>query len=205
MSISSFLEKIIVKKPLTESERFSIVKFKRADPCVEKYLYDHLQNLIITIEGNKQVNILKLMKKGALEGFCWQTTEAAILLFEDDDYIVRGRLKFSENNFYWHSFICLKVSGKDYVFDPCLEIVCPKDLYMQTFEVGVYATVTAKEIRDYLLPQLDCETSTKEIKIRNQDNADILMTMCGNDMDYQFELEKGKIKKLSVCLYRNTL
>lgn len=61
------------------------------------------------------------MVKGNLEGWCWQTTESAIIFLNDDDYIERGTLKFdTETPGYYHSWICFKFDDIEYVFDPCL-------------------------------------------------------------------------------------
>ena len=60
-------------------------------------------------------------------------------------------LKFDLYNLYYHSWINFKYKGIEYVFDPCLQILCRKTYYDKIFEVQVKGKVTAKQVKEYLL------------------------------------------------------
>lgn len=154
--ISKILKKLADGKPLTEEERFKIIKKQKVNLEVLRYLSGRFKNLTIEIVGKYEGNVMELMKLSLLEGWCWQTTETAIVFLNDDDYIERGNLIFErysdgDVNKYYHSWICFKYKGEEYIFDPCLDLLCKKDLYHKVFEVDIRGRVTAKEVRDMLI------------------------------------------------------
>ena len=108
---------------LDEHERFNLIHSFGIDSNAWQYLEIKLKHLHINILGEHKGNILDLMCKGLLDGWCWQTTESAIVFLEDFDYIARGDLKFGKHRNYWHSWICFKFNDKMFVFDPCLQIL----------------------------------------------------------------------------------
>ena len=103
------------------------------------------------------------MYRGLLQGWCWETTESAIVFLDDDDYIERGNLKFDicEDIFfhytfckeYWHSWICFSLENTIWVFGPCLQIIVEKDIYYQYLFPGVFLHILSdiflKSIRQY--------------------------------------------------------
>lgn len=139
---------------LTVEKRFDIINAKRVKSEVLEYLKSRFNNLIIEILGDYKGNIFDLMKQGYLEGWCWQTTETSIVFLDDEDYIERGDLKFEENYYYHHSWICFKYEKGEYILDPCLNILCKKDLYHKIFEVDIKGRVTAKQVRDELISKI---------------------------------------------------
>lgn len=94
--VNDILKKIIFEEPLTEEERFKILRSKRIEPKVVEYLMEKLNNLYIEVLDKYKGSLFELMKNEKLEGWCWQTTESAIVFLNDDDYIDRGNLKFDE-------------------------------------------------------------------------------------------------------------
>ena len=76
--INEILDKLITKKELTEEEKFKVLRSKRINPKVIKYLMDKLNNLHIEVLGEYEGSLFELMSTGKLEGWCWQTTESAI-------------------------------------------------------------------------------------------------------------------------------
>lgn len=129
--ISKILKKLADGKPLTEEERFKIIKKQKVNLEVLRYLGDRFKNLTIEIVGKYEGNVMDLMKLGLLEDWCWQTTETAIVFLNDEDYIERGNLIFErysdgDVNKYYHSWICFKHKGEEYIFDPCLDLLCKK-------------------------------------------------------------------------------
>lgn len=152
---------------LDEFERLDLIRSLEPDQNALEYLKNRLQNLYIEICRNDGLNIIELMDKGLLEGWCWQTTESAIVFFEDSDYIERGNLKFSQHRNYWHSWICFKFNNNFFVFDPCLQILVEQCIFNHVFEVSVEGFSTAKDVRDDLIfrinhPQKKTYTLSKE-------------------------------------------
>lgn len=81
------------------------------------------------------------MKRGKLEGWCWQTTETAALFIPDDTIVYRGNLYLEDYKTYYHSFIEFDYEGEKYVFDQCLCMINTSDLYFNIFNVDVKGQV----------------------------------------------------------------
>lgn len=146
--------KIITNQPLTKKERFKILNSKRINPQVVEYLTSKLNELEIEVSRQYKGSIFELMRIGVLEGWCWETTESAIVFFNDNDYIERGNLKFETNYKYYHSWICFNFDKTEYVLDPCLNFLCKKDDYYKIFEIEVKGKVTAKAVKEELIKQI---------------------------------------------------
>lgn len=221
LEVNEIINKLARGEVLTEQERFKIINFKSVPSKVLEYLANRFQNFTIEVCDDYKGNILELMQKGILEGWCWQTTESAIVLLNDDDYIERGNLIFDKYQEYFHSWICFKFEEEEYVFDPCLDLLCPKSIYTQIFETVVEGRVTAKEVRDVLIKYLldpnsprryndlfwqdffkeDYDFKRKEVQISGDD--DVTSPMFRNHTGYNATLEDGKIRKLTAHYYVN--
>lgn len=206
---------------LTEMERFDKVRMHKAPTEVYEYLKGLFDNLQIEIVGKYEGNLIDLMNEGLLEGWCWQTTETASLFMEDTSYIERGNLKFDMYKLYYHSWINFKYKGKNYVFDPCLQILCEKSYYDRIFEIQVKGKVTAKEVKEYFFNYISnppkketnqevseimkmifgepSERTKGEIVIDDEENPNA--PMYRNGVGYKTELENGKIKRLVAHYY----
>lgn len=140
---------------LNQNEKFKLIHQLHIDKSILKYLKSKLQNLSIEVSDHKG-NVIELMHKGLLEGWCWQTTESSIVFFDDEACIKRGYLKFSTHKKYWHSWICLKFNNIIWVFDPCLQIILEKNIYYHIFEIiEVAGIVTAKSVREDLIYRIN--------------------------------------------------
>ena len=124
--------------------------------------------------------------------------ESAILFLEDDAYIARGYLKFSRNKDYYHSWICFTYDNVDYVFDPCLNILCLKELYDKVFEVKVKGIVSAKKVKDYFISSFHSDYS-KEISFW-QETENPYTPMYRNGCTYKADIENHTIKRVLVQL-----
>ena len=150
--INEMLDMVTPKKELTEKERFKILQSKPIDKNVKEYLMDKLGNLYIEVLSKYEGSLFELMSEDNLDGWCWETTESAIVFLNDDDYISRGYLRFDEKTpNYYHSWMCFKFEDTEYVLDPCLNILCKNSDYSEIFETVVISRVTAKETRKDLL------------------------------------------------------
>ena len=227
--INEIISKIINKKPLTEEEKFKLLHSKKINSKIVEYLIRRLSKLHIEVLGNYEGSIFELMPVGKLEGWCWQTTESAIVFFNDDDYIERGYLKFDERTpKYYHSWICFNFNEIEYVLDPCLNFLCKKDDYSKIFEVEVKGKVTAKAVKEELIKKVttpnEKDTSEehksfdtfwkkllgdayesyqdkKKEEVIVYSLEDVNTPLYRNGAGYKAELQDGKIKKLTVHYY----
>lgn len=229
--INEIINKVINKKTLTEEEKFKLLRSKRISPKIVECLIGRLSELHIEVLGDYEGSIFELMPAGKLEGWCWQTTESAIVFFNDDDYIERGNLKFDERTpEYYHSWICFSFNGTEYVLDPCLNLLNKKRDYSKIFETEIKGKVTAKAVEEELIRQVTApkEEDTSEahksfetiLKIFLGDEyesyqekkrgevivhgpEDVNTPLYRNGAGYKTEIQDGKIKKLTVHYYYN--
>lgn len=203
-------------KDLNECRRFKLIRQLDIDKEIFEYLKMILCNLLIEI-GNSKETIMDLMKKGVLEGKCWQTTEAAIVFFNDEDTIERGNLIFGPHeNARWfkllnieytvkeyeHSWICFKFNDIMWVFDPCLQIVAQKEVYYHIFEITeVAGIVSAKEVREELICKIQHNEKQKEIRIFGDDNPNAPMYRSNGTGYTASTSDNGKINNLIISYY----
>ena len=193
--INEILGKVLSQKPLTEEEKFKILHSKRIDPKVLKYLVNKLNNLYIEVLGDYEGSLFELMPVGKLMGWCWQTTESAIVFLNDDDYIERGNLYFDERTpKYYHSWICFHYNKEEYVLDPCLSFLCRKEDYSKIFKPDVKGKVSA----GYSYKKVQ-GGKKKEITVNGPE--DVNAPLYRNGAGYKTKLKNGKIKKLTVHYY----
>ena len=213
---------------LTYSQKKVIFDSRDIDERIYTYLDNILNNLNINVGGLYNGSIMDLMLKEKLEGWCWQTTESAIVFFQDYDYIARGELYLDDYNpKYFHSWICFKFEENEYVFDPCLNIVSTKDDYNKLFRPKIKGMVSAKIVKQELLKQMNeyvpgdnikhfeklskiirlsesykkyCDDCEREIKIGGKKDSpnDPLFH---NTAGYNVELEGNKVKKINAHYY----
>lgn len=214
-----------------EKERFDILENEKIDKDIYYYLKNLFEQLNIEILGRYVGNLFDLMKRGKLEGWCWQTTESAALFMQDDTVVYRGNLYFSDHKTYYHSFIEFDYEGKKYVFDPCFCMINTSELYFNTLNVDVKGQVTAKEIKQYFINYINnppkrenyfssdivsatdkymrkffgddyLEEKKKEVVIH--DKEDPSAPMYRNGSGYKdIKIDNNKIKSLTVHYYMN--
>lgn len=229
IGVNDILKKVIFREPLTEEDRFKILRSKKIEPKVVEYLMEKLNNLYIEVLGKYKGSLFELMKNEKLEGWCWQTTESAIVFLNDDDYIERGDLKFDEiTPKYYHSWICFNFDNEEYVLDPCLNLLCKKSDYSKIFEVNVKGRVSAKDVKEELIRQITTpkkednsrahksferflkrqlgdsyekynEKKQNEVIVHGPENVNT--PLYRNGAGYKTEIENEKIKKLTVHYY----
>ena len=214
---------------MTKKEKFNNLNPNKIDIKVLEYLKQILSNLNIEILNKYQGSLFNLMNYGHLEGWCWQTTESAILFFNDDDYIERGYLYLDKDqDEYYHSWICFKYDNKEYIFDPCLILLSKKEDYIKLFNANVKGIVTAKEVKEELIKQVTASKKEEDPKWRNffdkfykselKDKYDEFLEKKKNEITvhgpedvntpfyrngagYKVDYEGSKIKKLTVHYY----
>lgn len=198
------LEKISL---LTEDERFDYIKKEKVSEEVLIYLSSKFQNLTIVIPENHRGNIFDLMNRRLLEGWCWQTTETSIVFLKENDYIERGYLKLNQYEDYYHSWICFRYKNEEYVFDPCLGILCRKEVYSNIFETDIKGIAEAKKVREFLIDSIHKSKYMRwkntgiyiernMSKVRIVGNGDVTAPMYGNNTEYEAEIDNRKIKRL---------
>lgn len=225
MGIHEILNKLNHHTPLSLEKTFHTLYYQKMDKKVLEYLRNILKGLYIKITEDYEGAILSLMSAGKLEGWCWQTTESAIPFFDDNDSIERGTLQFGYGYpGYYHSWICFQFEGEEYVFDPCLMILCKKEDYYKTFLVELQGKVSAHDVKAELLKQIELSRQRESTSPETRDSQKFWeryfgdshsregeVVMCGpedvntpfyrSNVGYKAEMEKGKIKKLVAHYY----
>ena len=133
------------------------------------YLKYRFKHLYINICGETQGNVFDLKDCGKLLGWCWQSTQTCSLFLKDDDYIERGDLFIEDDASlkktkrpYYHSWICFKFKGVEYVFDPCLDYLCEKETYYKHFTPNVQGKTTAGEVKKYVIEKIKNKPERKK-------------------------------------------
>ena len=209
---------------LDEHERIKLIQQLDIDESVLSYIKSRLKNLLIEIGGDYVGNVIVLMNRGLLEGWCWQTTESSIVFFDDDDYIERGSLTIAPNNEYWHSWICFMFNDNIWVFDPCLQIIVEKNIYYHVFEIKEIAgIVTANLVKQELIYRINNREKNKHNESKSQfsnflaqymserqknethilGDSDVKSTMYLNNTGYTATIDNGKINSLIAHYYFN--
>ena len=213
------------KEKENKYKKFEILEQEKIDKNVYYYLENLLSKVNIEILGQYEGKLFDLMKRGKLEGWCWQTTETAALFMPDDVVIYRANLKFAKYDTYYHSFIQFMYEEKDYIFDPCLCMINTADLYLKTFNTEIKGYTSAKEIKEYFLnyisayPKKENNIITQsdrfmrkffenyiedkqEITVHDKENP--YAPMYRNNSGYKdINIENNKIKSLTVHYYMN--
>ncbi len=206
--ISEILQKLSKKKPLTLAEKTKILHSKRVDKEVISYLMKRLAYLHINVLGKSEGSLFDLMNNKALIGWCWQTTESAIVFLNDDDYIERGYLHLDADiPNYYHSWICFNYNDEEYVFDSCLDFVCKKEDYYQLLKPQVVGLVSAQEVKEALISQI---TTPRKVECSSyeQKAKDYLRALCADfykeyDKEHKNEVIVSGPEDANAPLYRN--
>lgn len=218
------LNLVVEEKEENAEIKINILRSKIIDREVIEYLRKRIENLYIQILNDYEGSLFELMQAEQLERWCWQTTESAIVFLDDDAYIERGYIKLDEElSLCFHSWICFKYKGIEYVLDPCLNILCKKSDYVEVYETDVKGRVSAKAmkedlIRQMLKPKEECnieeykefQSSIKsydcynriEDEVRAEYLEDIDAPQFRNGAGYVGEIDNGEIKKLTVRYYK---
>lgn len=238
MTVEEILEDFISRKEevydkTTKIEKFKKIRSHKVNKKIFEYLKSHFDNLKIEILGNYEGNIMDLMQKEELKGWCWQTTETAILFLNEDSYIQRGNLTFDEKEIYYHSWIVFNFNRKEYVFDPCLNLLCRKNIFDKVFDVEVKGQVSAKEVKDFFIEYItnppkkkltkeeeerserlqkifnsilgENTTNNKKEEIMGPYQTDVNAPMYRNGVGYKATIENGKVKQLVAHYYKNNV
>lgn len=216
---------------LNVNEKLEILRKQKINLKIKEYLDNILKDLTIEVLGNPEDNILNLMKKEKLEGWCFETTESSISFFKDNDCIERGVLFLdSYTPIYYHSWISFKYEGKDYVFDPCLNVICEKKYYYYLFKAKIKSRINSKIVKkellklisapktkynpevEYLVDELfkeilkdkyDDYKKDKENEVRISGTGNIEDPFYINGCGYKVETKENEIIKIKVHYYRS--
>ena len=132
------------------NQKIDIINSNKVDIELLEYLKEAYKNLKIEILGDYKGNLLELMNKGLLEGWCFETSQTAILFLNDKSYIKRGYLNLQKDKKYYHSWLELNYNEKNYVFDPCLNILVDKKIYDELFEVDILSTIPSNIVKEFV-------------------------------------------------------
>lgn len=118
---------------------------------VVAYLQEKLAPLTIEKDGVKPTSAIELSASDGLIGLCWESTQTCGLFFNDTDFIERGIVTLGEDPFYYHSWLCFCLDGKEYVFDPALNQIATKQRFYEKFKPQIRGRISAKQVKNYFL------------------------------------------------------
>lgn len=195
-------ERIKSCRNFTKLERLTYIASKEINLDIIDYLIKRTKNIQIQILNKDKEKLIKLSKEGKLNNFSFQTTRAAIVFFNDDDYIESGYIKISKNNELFHSWICFWYDEEEYVFDPSLDVISKKEFYQKVFETQVLVKIPSYAVRNEILKKVSAdELQNEEIKIMTTENLNSFIYQ--SETGYKIETDNGIIKKLIVHYYKN--
>lgn len=205
-------------------QKLKVFNQNKVDEETKEYLKNHFNNLIIEVTNEHEGNIFDLMKKGLLEGWCWQTTQTAILFLNDNSYVKRGYLNLEKDKKYYHSWITFNYNNEYYAFDPCLNILTNEDLYNELFETSIVSNISSKKIKKYFIDYMnvhknDIKRTSSIIEFLYKINPevrerlkgeiiikyseDIKSPMYRNTAGYKAQISDNKILSLTAHFYKN--
>ncbi len=193
-------------------------------------LNERFEPLRIEVWEQNKKDVFTLVEDGSLEGWCWESTQICALFMQDDDYIERGYIKLNELDStpsYFHSWICFKVDGKEYVFDPALSKIASKENYYKHSSPIVMGRVSAKQVKEHFLKKMKepknikrqlskfgqflrekigAEAFDREIERQNREtllvgNENINGPIYRGYVGYIAETKKDKIKNMTAHIY----
>lgn len=205
-------------------QKLKVFNQNKVDEETKEYLKNHFNNLIIEVTNEHEGNIFDLMKKGLLEGWCWQTTQTAILFLNDNSYVKRGYLNLEKDKKYYHSWITFNYNNEYYAFDPCLNILTNEDLYNELFETSIVSNISSKKIKKYFINYMNVHKNdikrtssiidflykiNPEVRERLKGeiiikySEDIKSPMYRNTAGYKAQISDNKILSLTAHFYKN--
>lgn len=205
--INTNLNDPLYNSELTEEDIFNYLQNLHVGKVVIEYLSSRLKQMHISVLGRYNGTLFELMDSGKLEGWCWQTTESAIVFLNDDDYIERGNLYFDKNNAYYHAWICFSYNDMEYVFDPCLKIICERDDYVRVFRAEILGCVTAIDVKNELIRQITSKANCSDSEERRIAN-NFVKRMLGDKYEKYLAEKAGEVtvhglEDVNTPLYRN--
>jgi len=188
----------------SNEDRITLIRTQDVDEEIYNYLSSKFDNLKIEILGDSEGKLIDLMKSGFLEQFSFETTETAVLFLDDEDVIERGNIRLSNNQLYFHSWIVFDYNGREYVFDPSINVVCLKTIYDIILETEVIGSITARDVREYFIKYYQSRQGTSsgdEVVMYDIDDPSAAMYRSG--VGYTAKLENQRIRKLTAHYYNN--
>lgn len=137
------------EKELKDKIRF--LRSIKTSVLAKAYANHLIGNLYIEIDAEKKGYARSMINYGDLAGWCWQSTASMIPFFKDNDQIIRGTLIHYNGGSLDHSWISFTIRGKEYVFDPCINILVEKEKYDEVFRTNEIARVSALDVRNAML------------------------------------------------------
>lgn len=226
LTVQDVINFVTSEKEINTSRKISLLRSKIINKEVLEYVKKRLGNLYIEVLDKHKGYIFELMQEKNLKGWCWQTTESALVFFNDDDYLERGYIELEEEfSLCYHSWICFKFNNEEYVFDPCLNILCLKSDYEEVYRTEVLGEVSAermkkeliqtmltsqninvtdtfKEFQSFIKSIVSSKTYKRiEEEVRVDYLEDVNSPFFRNGSGYRGVIEQEKIKKLSVHFY----
>jgi len=189
--------------PIHEDERIAYLQEKEIDNYVISYISQLLNGLKIDIMSLYNGRILDLMSQNKLIGWCWQTAETASIFFDDNDYVERGYLFLDPHRQeYFHSWIAFTFNNNQYIFDPCLNIICERYDFFRIFQVKTVSRIKTKVIKNSLKSRIDYNSEKNtDYEILIPGTEDINGPFFRGTRKYDININKKKILNLHALFY----
>lgn len=147
---------------LSVDEKLKYLRTIKANLFINSYIKLLINNLYIDIMNEKRGYANEMIGDNSLFGYSHEATASIIPLLKDNSEIIRGYLVDDECYKALHSWIKLNISGKDYVFDPALNIIVLKKDYDEIFLPNELGSVNAKRVKTDLLDILNNGDKTSD-------------------------------------------
>ena len=180
-----------------ENDKIEYLEKQEAKLLVRTYAYYLLKNLFIEIELSAKGNAYSMLQNKNLNGFCWNATSSIIPFFKDEDEILRGVIHPSTTREIEHAWIRFSFLQREYVFDPALNIIVPKELYNDTFQTEINGSVCSKKVRDTYIEILSQYNFWKK-EYQEMPIGDIYSPFYLDTLSAKGLVTKQKVKRLSV-------
>ena len=136
-------------------EKIKYLKTVRANLLVTTYIKSMISNLYIDIKNVKRGYANEMVHDNALTNYSWEATSIIVPFLKDSSQICRGYLRDDYSNKIAHSWIAFNIHGKDYIFDPALDIIVSKETYDGIFLPELFGKVSGMCVKNDLLTVLN--------------------------------------------------
>ncbi len=131
--------------------RICYLRNYNVNTIIREYIYYLIRNVFIETDDCKENKCRKMINDGSLNGCCWQTNTFLAPFMNYSSFVCRGIISFYPGDKFEHSWLEISILNDVYVFDPCLNFLCHKDVYEQTLESKIYSKISSMIVREELI------------------------------------------------------
>ena len=140
---------------LDVDDKIKYLKTVKANLFVTTYIKTLISNLYIDIRNEKRGYASEMIHNNALTNYSYEATSIIVPFLKDNALLYRGYLRDDYSNKVAHSWIAFNIHGKDYIFDPALDIMTSKESYDGIFLPEVYGKINGMCVKNDLITILN--------------------------------------------------